>query len=419
MVLSYDSSEFRNFADKIEKAKGGPSKEHLAAIKQHIDKPRIEHDKTRSASIECPTSMIATILEDSNPDLLSSLSETQHAQCLQYYSALLEIRDREEITKILCRQSPDLFTQAIRDVVASFEPMIRLIHERVDLREQLSAAEGFLADFISTSKAKKAPSEASETRAPTIEDYTSLLKRGREPLYGWFRQFSARCPEIRDEFRTWAKNTIKVFRHREQASSSPPSSTTTLADKIGDLEGDTASNNTQPRKGAAGALSGHLQSRFTALPLETRGHVLAAVDAHAKYLSDLEELSLNRMQRILDNIHGDGQGDSTSQGTSTSSICGPGIFLSRWQQLLDETRITPEVQGGPIRYGKDIKHTNAQFKTGNPSGKDGWDPATLARLAEKDIPSPPSVDIVVETLGQPFRELANDFLKDKAEEILN
>lgn len=156
-MLSWDSLEFRKSAESIEKAKGGsaPSKEQLAAIRDYLDKSSEVHGDARGASIRSSKSMIATIMERSNPVLLASLSDTQHTQCLEYFSALLATRDRDEIANALCRQNPDLFTQAIKDVVASFEPMIRAVHEGVDLREHVSAAEGFLTELINVCKTKK------------------------------------------------------------------------------------------------------------------------------------------------------------------------------------------------------------------------------------------------------------------------
>ncbi|KAK4155634.1 PX-associated-domain-containing protein, partial [Chaetomidium leptoderma] len=265
LVLSWDAAEFRKSADAIEKAKGAssPSKEQLAAIKNYINKTRKEHDETRRASSENAGSIVITILERSKPGLSVSLTEPQHTQCLEYLSALLAVRDRDEISNSLCRQNPDLFTQAVKDAVTSFEPMIRAIHQQVDLREHVSAAEGLISDFISVSKAKKstsgrlAPSEpnkgdGSETRAPSVEDYVLLLRNNRQLLYNWLHQLASQCPEIKDVFCAWAKDTIKVFRQPNQ-----PVPETTEANQQ-----PTPTDKTH-RPGAAGALSDDLQHLFT------------------------------------------------------------------------------------------------------------------------------------------------------------
>ncbi|KAK4449628.1 PX-associated-domain-containing protein [Podospora aff. communis PSN243] len=419
LVLSWDSSDFRKTVDKLEKSTSGPSQEHLALIKEYVGRSRLEHDSSRNASVHSQSSIIAIILNNAKPGSLESLSASQHSQCLEYYSALLAIRDREEITKALCRQSPDLFSQGVRDAVSAFDHIIRSLHEKIDLREHISAAETFISDFIETSRAKKTPNGISnntaadfekygvETRAPSIEDYVSLIRRSRHFLYNWLHQVASQCPEIREDFRAWANRTIKVFR-QSRKSPFPPVP-----------EGVVAGGVDTQRRGAAGALSSNLQALYTALPAKVKPSVIAAVDAHASYLTALETLSLKRMQHILDDMPNGGilAADDSSEGSaSKTSICGPGMFLSRWQQLLDDTVVAPDMPSGPLRHGKDVKGSLAQGKTVSAAAKDGWDPSALAKLAEQDAPQPPEVTVVVEALGDPFRELLVDLLNRKSAE---
>lgn len=413
MILSWDCSDFRKTIDRIEKAAGGPAKEHLAAIKRHVSGSRAEHESVRNKSIHSHTSIAAVILENAIPGSPKSLSTSQHTQCLEYYSALLAIRDREEITRVLCRQQPDLFSQAIREAVGAFDYMIRTLHEKIDLREHVSAAETFISDFIETSRAKKTPNGISnktaadlntsgaQTRAPSIEDYVSLLRRHRQLLYNWLHRVASQCPEIRDEFRAWANSAIKVFR---QTHHSPDP---TAAEARANTRMDTQ------QKGAAGALSSNLQALYTTLPREAKADVLAAIDAHTEYLAALETLSLTRMQHILDDMPG-GVLAADDSDASKSSICGPGMFLSRWQQLLDDTVVGPATINGPLRSGKDVKGSLVQGKTVSAAAKDGWDPSALLKLAERDVPQPPDVSVVVEALGESFRELTVDLLNQKS-----
>ena len=484
-VLSADSSEFRKTAESTEKAKDGPPKELLAKIKDYILKPREVHEETRKTSLETPTSIITVILGNS----LNSISIEQHAQCLEYFSASLAIRDREEITKALCRQKPDHFTQAIRDVVTSFEPMIRRVHEKVDLREHVYSIENLLADFIETSKPKKSPVRISdirvgghdeddapvETRAPSIEDYVGLLMRARQLVYNLIHDVLDKCPEVGDVYRDYSKLVFKVLASgqtevqlppgEQQTSSSSESFVSAMENitievttKTGDskeIRLDTENDNTglaligndgaitpwRQRKGAAGALSSNLQSLFTALPRETRAEIITVVDAHVIYLTELERLSLNRMQNILDDIQST-QPDNSSVNTSSkpsssnsssidnqlqptpdnrniaqrgrykgASISGPGMFLSRWQQLLDDTIVAPDVPGGQLRRGKDVKHALVQGKTVSAATKDAWDPEALTELVEKDVPVPPEGEkLVVRALGEGFKQLMADLV---------
>lgn len=478
LVLSWDALEFRKSAEAIEKAKGSsnPSKAQLKAIKDYVSKPRNEHEATRKASLQASRSIVVTILERSNPDLLASISETQHTQCLEYLSALLAARDRDEISNAICRQSPDLFTQAIKDAVSSFEPMIRSIHQQIDLREHVSAAEGFLTEFIHISKAKKTSSgllgsltpsthkaDTSETRAPSVEDYVLLLRNNRQLVYNWLHQLASQCPEIRADFCVWAKQTIKLFCQSSQTTPYPepsqrPPSTTTKT----------------PRHGAAGALSTPLQQLFTSLPHSTQSRLLPTIDAHAAYLTALETLSLTRMQHILDNLPPSTTGTaaaaaairtgcSTPTGPTSSSFlttatsstsyfspaywsgrstplahsrcpspnpapaeaergrsfAGPGMYLARWQQLLDDTVIAPATaaaasvaDGAPMRKGADVKGVLARGKTGSGGAgagnkDDGWERG----LSEAEEPVRVDVTYVVEALGEGFRRLVGGFVK--------
>lgn len=499
LVLSWDASDFRKSAEAMERAKG-PSKEQLAAIKDYLNKPRAEHEDIRKASAQSRKSMVGTILERADPELLASLTETQHAQCSDYLSALLEARDRDEISNTLCRQNPDLFTQAIKDAVASFEPMIRTIHQNVDLREHVSAGEAFITEFINISRAKKTPpgllgsltptkADAAETRIPSVEDYVLLLRNNRHLLYNWLHQIASQCPEIRDEFRTWAKETIKVFRQPVELEAS----------KIFvSSKGDT-------RPGAAGALSGPLQNLFASLPASTRARILPVIDAHAAYLSTLEDISLKRMQRILDNMgaitatsitgsaalttpssastpsasttvtpatttgataptsyfsssYWSRSGRSTPRSPSPNlaptapspngisasseaasdkrSFSGPGMYLARWQQLLDDTLIGPagakpppssSGDAGLMRTGKDVKGVLARGKTGSggstkaasdSGGTVSLDVGLLANTGEgkgEGGEELRAVDVgcVVEALGKGFKELVRGLVKGR------
>lgn len=412
LVLSYDCSDFRKTVDKVDKTKDGPSKVHLAAIRNFVERDRYAHDLTRKISIQTPTSMIAAILEPSTPNLTKRLSADHHRQLLGYYSALLAIRDREEITKSLCRQNPDLFTQAVRDLAAAFDYMIRAVHEKVDLREHLTATENFITDFINTSKPKKAATSsipgtteaAIETQAPSIEDYVGLLRRNRQSLYNWLHQIASQCPQIRDDFRAWCKDAGKVFRQNRRRGSSFSASSRNAETQPG-------SGVDKKRRGAAGVLSSNLQALFASLPAATRGSVLGVIDAHADYLTSLETFSLERMQHILDDMPGGVLANENNQ--TKRSICGPGMFLARWQLLMDDTVVTPDTPNGPLRRGRDVKGVLAKGKTVSPAARDGWDPAELARLAERDVPRPPDVGVVVEALGEGFRRLVVDLWKHK------
>ena len=153
LVLSWDAGEFRKGADRVEKHKGEdkPPEEALQAIRAHVDEGG-GHESVRAASMHSSQSIVVAILDTTDPSLAASLTDAQHAQCLAYYSSLLSVRDREGITAALCRTPPDLFTSMVRDVATAYDPMIRSVHARVDLKEHLEAMQGFIDDFIRASR---------------------------------------------------------------------------------------------------------------------------------------------------------------------------------------------------------------------------------------------------------------------------
>ena len=95
---------------------------------------------------------------------------------------------------------------------------------------------------------------------------------------------------------------------------------------------------------------------------------------------------------------------------------GPGVYLARWQSLLDETLITPAApRGGAFRKGRDVKHTVAMGKTGVGGGKmtparegGGAAPASATTGGGEAGVEAPDVSVVVEVLGGAFRELVRE-----------
>lgn len=389
--------------DKIESAKKGPSKEHLAALKEHLGAPRDAHAAMREISMAGKKSIVVAIFDSTDPKLAGSLSESQHAQCLEWYSASLSIRDRDEITKVLCKQNPDLFTSILRDAVSTFDGMIRSIHSSIDLREHISALESFLNDLLETSKPKKIENggkkkkngNGSATRPPSVEDYVALVNRNKQLCFNYLHQFAKSCTGVREQFRGWAKEVVKNF--RDDMDNKPAEVLKENTNGIAQKPKTAESADRVVSGTGAGAMSDNLQSLFSQLPDETRQSVLASLDSHATYLSSLESISTKRMQHILDSLSDDNK--------SPVSMSGPGILLSRWEGLLDETIITPGTPEGSIRHGKDVKGQQTGGKTGAAEAKDSWDAAAIAKMEESGVPEPPQMDAVMRAMGPQFRDM--------------
>ncbi|PHH77709.1 hypothetical protein CDD82_3389 [Ophiocordyceps australis] len=344
LVLSWDASDFSKSAERAEKrlqALGGSKASHvLERLRHHVAASREAHEAARQQSLQQGVSILVAIL--GRDAVAREMSAEQHALYLEYYSALLSVRDREAMTAVLCRQTPDLFTRAVRDAVAAYEPMIRSVHARVDLKEHLDALEGFIDDFIHTSKTTLSTSDKSSTgtQRPGVEAYVKLLRRNRHLFYRWLHALASQCPDISTDLRHWAKQAVSRFQHKAE-----------LASKLDGLVG--------------------------SLSLEERDAVLAMVDAHAEYLAELRRLSHSRLQLLL-------EGGSGSQG--------PGVYLVRWQDLLDETEVTPAEKEGRVRTGREVRGVMTMGK--GEAREEGRE--------EREEREGPEVKRVVDVLGQEF-----------------
>ncbi|KAF2139588.1 uncharacterized protein K452DRAFT_320240 [Aplosporella prunicola CBS 121167] len=362
-VLSWDSSELQKQATKIEKSKNRPDKDHLEAIKKHLQTTREERSKRRNTSMENSKSIVGVIFEANS--LSSDIPESQQLQALDYLSAQLSVRDREQLIQILCRQQPDHLTQAIRDLVAAYDPIIRAVHNAYDLSAGITDLENFLDDLIKLSKlpssSKKDNSHVKDTKhkTPSVEDFVNLLKKHQGSCHRFLHSIAKNGPEVTEWFRQYALKFMSEF---QRSSSSP--------------EG-------------AGAMNSTLNSLFKNLSPEDQQAVSKALDAHSDYLSKLSATSSTRMKSIL----------SKSENTDF----GPGMYIAKWQALIEATPITPSMRNSPLRSGKskDVKEAAQVDVDGERKGvvSLGNEPK-----GKEILPEPPNVDIVWKLLGPEYRK---------------
>ncbi|KAL7935203.1 hypothetical protein V8C35DRAFT_298778 [Trichoderma chlorosporum] len=392
LALSWDASEFKKSVDKVEKGKSdaAPTDEMLEAIRSHVALPRSEHLAVRDASARDAESIVVAILNAADPQLAEALTEAQHAQCLEYYAALLSVHDRDAITSVLCRQPPDLFTQAVKDVVGAYEPMIRSVHSVIDIRYYLEALQGFVSELIRVSRQKKvkrgkkkddggdgsSKEEEEEEDGASVEDYVLLLRNHRGLLYKWVHDFAKNCPEVWKDFPAWGQDIAVRFRKPD---------------------GDDG-------LGAKRRMEEQLDEMVGALDGEVREEVLRAVDEHAKYLATITQLSQRRLQAVIDAA---GSSSSSSGSGSRTTASGPGIYLSQWQSLLDLTIITPSSKEGPLRHGEDVKYVTTMGKLGL-----GGRRLKGGKGARDEEPKAPDVSVVVTALGDAFK----DMIRQRAED---
>ena len=275
------------------------------------------------------------------------------------------MRDRDEIINVLCRSNPDLLTQALRDLVGVYEPMIRDIHDSIDLTVHLDNMRVFIDDFIAVSASKKVEDgEEGDYALPTVGDYVELLKRHRGSVYLWLHQASSKCPQVRDQVRDWAKNAVGAFRPEDSPGN------------VGDTP-----------------LLDRLEALFAALPDGTQDELRKVLDQHDIYLATLEEGSSRRIEAV------------TRDGAGTAA--GPGIYLASWQYILASTPITPDAKGG-ARAGRDVLDRTTPGKPGV-DGEVSLDGVLDSREGEEvleiDEEMRPDGRAVIEALGEGFHGL--------------
>ncbi|KAF2179056.1 hypothetical protein K469DRAFT_641714 [Zopfia rhizophila CBS 207.26] len=360
-VMVWDTSEFQKRAQKLESGRDAPCKSVLRAIKAHVYASREAHEVARSSSVHFSKSIIVTILESADPAVdTDSVTEHQHDIAMEYYSTLLSIRDREELTKILCKLQPDLLTSAIKDLINAYDPIIRAIHNAVDLSGTVTDAENFLTDLIKVSKPKRSNDANSRTHSrsnsrsnspipngkivdvepdhgglPTVEDYVLLLRKHIPSAHKFMHQVAKNAPDLANQYREYVIAVIAEFRVRDATSNLQPNGETETG---------------------AGSMTAPLISLFSTLEPSKQEELRKLLDLHEKHLSQLKSTSSSRLKSIIPS-----RPPSSSFSTSKSTHAhagtthGPGMYLSRWHALIDSTLISPASKNGPVRRGWEVK----------------------------------------------------------------
>lgn len=346
-VLAWDTSEFTKRATKLESSRDAPDKKVFKAIKSHVYASRDKHEAVRNKSIQEEKSVVAVILESADPPVDPEiLNEVQHSVAMEYFSTYLSTRDREELTKVSCKLQPDILTAMVREIVTAMDPVIRAIHNAVDLSGTIQDMENFLTDLIKVSKPKKkgnrsrtasresspAPSapasitdqEASEV--PTVEDYVQLLRKHAPSMHKFVHQVTKNAPDLASDYLVYAKRIFLEFKVDDQAKAAE-----------------------QRGEGGAGNMSAPLHAMFSSLSTEKQDELKKLLDDHENHLSALKDTSLSRLQAIMQPAAA--QQKAPSRGTTY----GPGMYLSRWNSLLDSCLISPATVHGPVRRGWQVK----------------------------------------------------------------
>lgn len=301
------------------------------------------------------------------PDL-ADLAERQQKLALEYLSITLAIRDREQLIAVLCHSSPDLLTSSIRSILPAYDPIIRGLHNACDLSGGVSDLEAFLNDLIAVSTVSK-PKDGTDPKLPSVEDYVTLLRNHQYSSHKFIHQVLKNGSDLSKWYHAYAEHAAKQY-----AQKTP----TNLAN------GDIGSS-------AAGDFTPQLESLISTLSPKDKETVISELSAHSTYLKNLTQSSENSMRTILSNL----------QGEKSETQHGPGMYLTRWQALMDETPITPLVSKGPVRNGKNESVRAAT--TVDIDGEKKADPANVEKLDES-LASPPDVSNTIRLLVSGFKE---------------
>ncbi|KAL9094608.1 MAG: hypothetical protein Q9165_003167 [Trypethelium subeluteriae] len=377
-VISWDVKALRARATKLERSKDAPSKEQFDALREYLSRSREEREQCRDQSQQQPLPLVSLILATSTASV--ELSEEQEKTALEYVNIQFAIHDREAIASVLCRHQPDHLTQAIRDAVSAYEPLIRQVHNAADLSGTLGDFEAFLTDLIKLTKGNSnsdANKQDAESFSPSVEDYADLIKKHIKSTHKFLHQVAKNGPEITKWFHEYARAAASQF----HISSPNPTHDT--------------------HHPAAGSMTATLQSLMTRLSDADRAAILPELDAHATYLAALNSSSNSRFEAVLAN--------------DSATSFGPGTYLARWQALLDATPITPITNNGRVRYGRDLEVKEAskvyEAMKAAGQGKVGSEEKERRIVERTDgavrrgQPEIPGVGKTVELLGERFREV--------------
>lgn len=302
----------------------------------------------------------------------TNLSKEQHTLALEYLAIHLAIRDRQALINVLCYHQPDLLTSSVQDMVDVYDPIIRALHNAVDLSGGTADLQSFLHDLVEMSRF----SAKSDKQAPKVEDFAKLLKKHQGSSHRFIHQALKNGKELTQWYRGYAKHAAAQYR---QKSGDIP------VTKIG--------------VAAAGDLTPALEDLVSKLAEEDVKTVAKELDAHGEYLRELSKASENRMKAVIKNMAAE-RSDMTY---------GPGIFLAKWQALMDATSITPATAEGPIRHG-----ASDSVKEATRVDVDGTRKGTSAPLDEKEASdsTPPDVTRTLRLLQSGFKELLVQIAKD-------
>lgn len=451
-VLQWDVKDLETRVSKITKDKKCPSKQVLKALDDYSTATMEKQESLRKMSMQSSNSIVLTILADAGKP--SDISEETHKLALDYLACRLSIRDRNEITRVACYTHPDHLTQMVRTLFDVYEPIIRGMHDAVDLSGTVGDLQAFITDMLKMGRIQP-PGKDGQTVIPSVGDFIQLLRKHQFATHKFIHQLCKNGKEVTQWYLDWAKHAASEFQRRS-----------TFHDASESHEPEENGNAQSSSTKDAGDLTDPLQKRFQALSADTRKQIIPVLDEMALYIGEMQGSSLHRLSDVIKSTPTDAKSTSsmtkafrerltrsrpssrsssparaaapsaqeaqaqTDQKSTTasnedaasiphvSSNPGPGAYLARWQDLLDSTPITPlTLQGKPNRASdKAIWQNSATDADGGKTvefDSSGKKDVLDAHKVKPNVPGggtqkqvkKPDVKIVIDVLGEDFRKL--------------
>lgn len=322
---------------------------------------REEHEKCRMMSEAKNEPIVVTVMDEYEGD---ALSEEQIPQALEYLSIHVSLRDRKQITGILCSKQPDLLTQAVQEGVAAYDPVIRALHNAVDLSGTIGDLQLFIDDLLKFAPSSKA------TTPPSVDDMARLLRKHQHAAHKFLHQVCKNGPELSKWYAEYAKNAAAKFRVDE--------------------------NKENHNTGGAGILTSGLDSAVSSLSDKQRAEVITECDAHYEYLRRFTASATPSMKVKKS----EASKPSTREGTPQQDTRAPVKFLARWQEYINQTSISPATLEEPIRYGGDADVVAA--------GRGATKIARVEAAKNEVKETAPNCAKTIEYLAGKFREMLRD-----------
>lgn len=371
-VLGWDINKLKKRASQIESNKQGPTKEQLKTLREYVGLSQVEQEQRRSQSSLSTyfpaflfrswallidpgsknESIVATILSS------TSLPSTAHSLALEYLSLKLSVRDREQLIEVLCRRNPDLVTPTARDLISAYDPIIRAVHNAVDLAGTVADAQAFIDDLIKLSK-----TQSNKSSQITVEDYVKLLEKHQNSSHQFLHQVCKNGKELAAWYKDFVHMVASKFRVLDEG-----------VPKLSD------------------SAEAKLKALVADLSTSDRDNVLEEVHRHAEYLKQLSDSSSARIKATLEK--------------KSTTTYGPGVYLARWQALLDNTVITPSQPKGQVRKAgsKEAKEASRTDVDGEKEGN-----ANAEKQVEEEAVKAPYVGTIVKLLMSKFWEMLREW----------